>query len=227
MPSLAEFKSMPFEMQVPEKFQESFFADRHRIAKESLNYAEKHGGTDGNLTNLNDGTMLWGASTVEENYLLERIVASYKPTVVIEIGLYRGQTALTLNRALDRHCKNPHYFGFDISEASIEITHALLSRQTLKHQWDLHLEGFSGILPNGIRPDLVLIDGDHSFAGAARDLITSYNILNVPGVIAIHDIGPRIGDSRISHLESCFMMYFPSSLAPMWRFPGSTACVAI
>lgn len=64
MPSLADFKLMRFEMPIPEEFQESFFADRHRIAKEAANYALKHGGTDGNLTNLNDGTMLWGASTI-------------------------------------------------------------------------------------------------------------------------------------------------------------------
>ncbi len=180
---------MHFEMEVPEEFQDSFFADRHRISKQSGDYALKHQGTDGNLVDLNDGTMLWGASTVEENYLLEKVVASYKPAVVIEIGLYRGQTALTLNRALARHCQNARYFGFDISEASINITRALLEGQQYPHRWDLHLEGFSGSLPDGLHPDLVLIDGDHSFEGAARDLVASYNALNVPGVIAIHDIG--------------------------------------
>lgn len=189
MPSLDDFKFKCFEMQVPEEFQESFFADRHRIVKETANYALNHGKTDGNLTNLKDGTMLWGASTIEENYLLDEIVERYKPSVVVEIGLYRGQTALTLNRALDRHCKNARYFGFDISEASISITRALLSSQQFSHQCDLQLEGYCGILPDGLRPDFVLIDGDHSFAGAAQDLVTSYNLLNVPGVIAIHDIG--------------------------------------
>lgn len=103
--------------------------------------------------------------------------------------MYRGQTALTINRALNRHCQSARYFGFDISEASIDITHALLSSQHFSHQWDLHLQGYSGILTDGLRPDLVLIDGDHSFVGAAQVLITSYNLLNVPGVIAIHDIG--------------------------------------
>lgn len=189
MLSLSEFKSMRFEMPVPEEFQESFFADRHQIVEETGNYVLMHRGTDGNLTNLNDGKMLWGASTIEENYLLEQIVARYTPKVVVEIGLYRGQTSLTLNRALARYCENVHYFGFDISEASIDITRALLNRQRYSHQWDLHLESFSGTLPYGLSPDLVLIDGDHSFDGAALDLVSSYNILNVPGVIAIHDIG--------------------------------------
>jgi hypothetical protein len=189
MPSLADFKSMCFEMQVPEEFQKSFFADRHRIVKETANYALNHGGTDGTLTNLNDGTMLWGASTIEENYLLDEVVARYKPAVVVEIGLYRGQTALTLNRALDRHCQGARYFGFDISEASIDITNALLRSQQFSHQWDVQLQGYSGSLAEGLRPDLVLIDGDHSFVGAAQDLVTAYNLLNVPGVIAIHDIG--------------------------------------
>jgi hypothetical protein len=189
MQSLADFKLMRFEMQIPEDFQQNFFADRHRIVKEAANYALKHGGTDGNLINLNDGALLWGASTIEENYLLDEIVARYKPAVVVEIGLYRGQTALTLNRALERHCQSARYFGFDISESSIEITRALLSGQQFSHQWDLHIQGYSGILSDGLRPDLVLIDGDHSFIGAAQDLVTSYNMLNVPGMIAIHDIG--------------------------------------
>lgn len=189
MPSITDFKSKRFEMPIPEEFQDSFFADRRRISEASADYVRKHQGTDGNLTGLKDGTMLWGASTVEENYLLEQIVERYKPAVVIEIGLYRGQTALTLNRALARHCQNARYFGFDISEASIAITRALLESQKFPHRWDLRLEGFSGVLPEGLHPDFVLIDGDHSFAGAARDLVASYNLLNVPGVIAMHDIG--------------------------------------
>jgi predicted O-methyltransferase YrrM len=191
MLSLTKFKSMHYEMHVPEDFQESFFADRHRIVKETQNYIAKHQATDSNLTNrkLNAGSILWGASTIEENYLLEQIVASNKPAVVVEIGLYRGQTALTLNRALNRHCPNSHYFGFDIARASIDITNALLTSQNFSHQWDLNLEGFTGTLPHDLHPDLVLIDGDHSFAGAALDLVTSYNMINVPGVIAIHDIG--------------------------------------
>ena len=53
----------------------------------------------------------------------------------------------------------------------------------------MQLQGYSGSLAEGLRPDLVLIDGDHSFVGAAQDLVTAYNLLNVPGVIAIHDIG--------------------------------------
>ncbi len=180
---------MYFEMEVPEEFQDAFFADRHRVSKESGDYALQHQGTDGNLIDLNDGTLLWGASTIEENYLLEQIIASYKPSVVVEIGLYRGQTALTINRALNRHCQNARYFGFDISQASISITSALLKSQHFLHPWDLRLEGFGDSLPDGLRPDLVLIDGDHSFEGAARDLVAAYNLLNVPGVIAIHDIG--------------------------------------
>lgn len=187
VPSLSDFKSMRFEMSVPEDFQESFFADRYQIVKETANYARKHGETDGMRSY--DDNMLWGASTIEENYLLEEIVARYKPAVVVEIGLYRGQTALTLNRALDRHCHSARYFGFDISKSSIDITHALLSGQQFTHQWNLNLKGYTGILVDGLRPDLVFIDGDHSFVGAAKDLVTSYNLLNVPGVIAIHDIG--------------------------------------
>ncbi len=186
---LDSFVFDPFKMDIPHGFQDDFFSDRHKVVAATQKYSQAHGQTDGNLVGLKGGVLLWGASTIEENYLLEKLVEKSQPKVVVEIGLYRGQTALTLNRALQKHCRSSRYFGFDVSPAAVEITNSLLLAEDLKHPWKLALEAFRGTLPDNASPDLALIDGDHSYEGAARDLVGIYNLCQTGGLIAIHDIG--------------------------------------
>lgn len=189
-PFIEALRSKKYEWEIPDDFQDSFFRDRHLVVEETTAFAKRNEGrTDGNLTILDGGVLLWGASTIEENYLLDQLVAQAKAKVVVEIGLYRGQTALTPARALKKYSPSGRYFGFDISEASVEITNRLLQREGLGKMSKIHLSGFNPILLEGLAPDFVLIDGDHSFEGAARDLVASYNELAADGVIAMHDIG--------------------------------------
>ncbi len=47
-----------------------------------------------------------------------------------------------------------------------------------------------------MRPHFVFVDGDHSFAGAARDLVSCYNLME-RGIITMHDVGsPTWGFTR-------------------------------
>ena len=80
---------------------------------------------------------------------------------------------------------------------SIDMQHQSLPLidDSLEERW-LRLEGNSQkLLPKlaklSIQPDLIFIDGDHSYRGARLDFYNSLKLLAPNGTIIIHDINFR------------------------------------
>lgn len=187
---LEHFTRSPHHLDVPPEFIAQFFKDRRQIVAATRNYLRQRGrdleGIDHSLHI--SGTDLWGQSTIEENFALHSIVTLLKPRQTVEIGLFRGQTALTLNRAISGHAGG-NYTGIDIDADAINIVTEVLREATLSRTGQV-LQGDSAPLVSRLGPlDFAFIDGDHSWSGVVRDFVTVYNQLIPGGVIALHDVG--------------------------------------
>lgn len=157
---------------------------------------------------------------------------TFKPEVVIEIGVQRGATA---NSILSNSPWIKRYIGIDIPHGN-QTAHWVQSNEVPVCAGELasHDPRFELILrPNGSRdllPDdlpmanLILIDGDHSYQGAVYDTELARAIITDGGVIcwhdygngSIHDVTKLIDDinakenDTICHIEGgmiCFQIY--------------------
>ena len=190
---LSSFSSSSFHLDIPDWFVEQFFAQRRIITKVVEEYfdlarREVHQEIDNIL--LYDGITLFGQSTIEENYALHLLVELLRPKNVVEIGLFRGQTALTLNQALAR-VGSGSYKGIDISEETIQIVQLVLNKTGLERVAHLILGDSSENIANMGSIDFSFIDGDHNWPGVVYDVVGTYNKLEAGGVIAMHDVGTR------------------------------------
>jgi len=187
---LEELTKGAFALAVPEEFVARFMEGRRAIRAateheiraagrylEGTEYALKQGGNH-----------LWGQSTVEENFALTQIVEWLQPQGILEIGLFRGQTALTLHRA-QAAVKDWAYLGIDPDPVAISTTRAVLKKFGLGEKSQFTQETSRAGLENLPTIDFALIDGDHAYASVAADFAAVYNRLPVGGVVAMHDVG--------------------------------------
>lgn len=190
---LSSFSASPYCLEVPDWFVAQFFEQRRLIAETVKDYfvstrRATHQSIDLNL--LYDGTALFGQSTIEENFALYSIIQLLEPEKILEIGLFRGQTALTLNQALSKLGAGS-YIGIDISQETIEIVHNVLKKADLEGSAKLILSNSASAISHIQEVDFSFIDGDHNWPGVVSDVISIYNKLGSGGVIAMHDIGTR------------------------------------
>lgn len=186
---LEHFRLSPYRLEVPTDFVAQFFNDRRLIVTVAREHLRSHGlllkGVEHALRI--GGTDLWGQSTIEENFALHSIVSLLKPKQAVEIGLFRGQTAVTINRALTP--RDGRYTGIDIDADAIAIVETVLKRAELHGRAKL-LQGDSASLLNQLDSvDFAFIDGDHDWNGVVHDVAAVYNKLTPGGVIAMHDVG--------------------------------------
>ena len=188
---LSEYSASPFSIDVPEDFVTRFFDQRRLIAATTRAFYKskdrsEHDSID--LRLLHDGTDLWGQSTIEENFALHSIVHVLKPRRILEIGLFRGQTALTLNQSL-AELKGGDYVGVDISQDTLDIVTQVLANADLGQRARLVLGDSAEVMAAMPSVDLAFVDGDHSWPAVVRDVANVYNRQTAGGVIAMHDVG--------------------------------------
>jgi len=187
-----------YRLDVPPEFVARFFEDRRLINELTRAHLEKerkfadllHGATM--QIELQLGTHLFGFSTVEEHFALDSLVRVLKPRKIVEIGVFRGQTSLTMCRALSQSAGGGSLLGIDVDGAAVEIAREVLTACGLAPMFEFIAGHSNGIIHTVANADLIFIDGDHLFESAARDFVASYNILGEGGVIALHDVGSRV-----------------------------------
>jgi predicted O-methyltransferase YrrM len=182
--------SSPYGLQVPPEFTAQFFKDRRAIAAEAASYFDglKRTRSDAVDDVLHfDGTDIWGQSTLEENYALDQVVRLCGAKNALEIGLFRGQTASTITRALQP--QTGRYTGIDISDEALAIVTKVLGAAKLSERVELKLGDSAEIIDRLPAFDFALVDGDHHWPSVVRDVVGIYNKQKAGGVIAMHDIG--------------------------------------
>jgi len=116
--------------------------------------------------------------------VLERLISQAKPRVLVEIGVWRGDTAARMIRAAARHRADIRYWGFDLFEGMSdeilkrEISLAPLSQEEVSARLagleaEIHLiAGNSAhtLAVTDLPPvEFAFVDGGHSYETVAAD----------------------------------------------------------
>ncbi len=191
------FAQSPYRLDVDETFLERFLADRRCISSIARTFLEKH--SQSNLLKkancqleLQLGTHLFGLSTVEEHFALDLLIRTFKPRQVLEIGVFRGHTALTACRAMSQVSSKGQLTAIDIDSTATNIAKEVLMAMQLDGMATFVTGNSGDIVPTVPKPDFVFIDGDHDYEAAARDFVLTYNKAGAGALIAIHDTGSKV-----------------------------------
>jgi predicted O-methyltransferase YrrM len=119
------------------------------------------------------------------------------PVRFVEIGSFAGASLALTYMALKRMV--PRVAGFCVEPGTKpellevlrnigpEVTHLrLFSHDAVPH--------LARAFADGNRPELIFVDGDHSYEGVRRDILDYYPLLAPGGIIAFHDWLPPVND---------------------------------
>ena len=140
-----------------------------------------------------------------KRYVL-KYIRKYECVNILEIGVFNGNFAYRMLTTAKKISPSRHinYVGVDLFEANFSKTIAK-SEVSLTPKNKLHVEEYlkipgvsvslfegysSDILPNlvqGIKFDLIIIDGGHSYATVQNDFENSLNLLHQKGAIIFDD----------------------------------------
>lgn len=125
------------------------------------------------------------------------------PNTIIEVGVYEGYTTFWMSDFLTEHNKDikiyavdPHIGSSDLPEADFDFNkiksnfrHNLESNENKNVEYicKYSTDGLTDLINQGIKADLIYIDGDHKAGEVLTDLVLSWKLLNVGGVIICDD----------------------------------------
>jgi predicted O-methyltransferase YrrM len=116
-------------------------------------------------------------------------LAYFSPGPVLEIGTYRGKSAILMARALRDAGREESIVSLDVDVDSLRVAMSLARERGLAERLALArgtAEGLFRAFP-GMRPPFVFLDGDHSRRGVARDLRALRDRVPVEGLLLLHD----------------------------------------
>ncbi len=128
------------------------------------------------------------AGWLQESEILKLYQLAYKAEkCIVEVGCYAGKSTTVLACGARDSGKNVSLVSIDISPRY--ITHA---RKSVEHYARYPCTFLTGRACDVLEklpcaPDLVFIDGDHSYAGARNDLQTFRDRMCIGGILALHD----------------------------------------
>lgn len=135
-------------------------------------------------------------------YNLRHIVEQFgAPSCVVEIGCYYGKTTIEfvnnvvhLNPRLHYYAIDPYKDSLDVGE-DLEMVYNHITSYLQTYPYKDHItlmrqKSFDGLIElkqQGVRPQLIYIDGDHTASTVLGDLVLSFEILVSGGVIICDD----------------------------------------
>ena len=111
------------------------------------------------------------------------------PGPFLEIGTYRGKSAVVLCSALRDAGRDVEFYSLDIARDDLELARGTLAEWGLAHRVRLVHGSVTALfraLP-GFRPRFVFLDGDHSADGLGRDLAVLEPHVPEGALLLFHD----------------------------------------
>jgi predicted O-methyltransferase YrrM len=111
------------------------------------------------------------------------------PGPILEIGTYRGKSAILMAGALRDAGRQKSIVSLDVDSGALGIAMSLARERGLAERLALArgtAEGLFRAYP-GLRPRFVFLDGDHSRRGVARDLQALRDRVPAGGLLLLHD----------------------------------------
>lgn len=133
---------------------------------------------------------------------MSRIFNTYGcPNTIIEVGVYEGYTTFWMSDMLSQFNENlkiyavdPHVGSNDLTEVDFnEIkSNFVHNREANQHKNVEYVckhsaVGLVDLIKDGVKADLIYIDGDHRAGEVLTDLVLSWQLLNVGGIIMCDD----------------------------------------
>jgi predicted O-methyltransferase YrrM len=123
------------------------------------------------------------------------------PSAIIEVGAYEGYTTFWLSDILTEHNKDLKIYAVDPHVGSIELTdvnfNEIQSNFTHNLNANIHKnveyvqkfskDGLVDLINKGVKAELIYIDGDHRASTVLTDLVLSWELLKLGGVIICDD----------------------------------------
>jgi predicted O-methyltransferase YrrM len=115
---------------------------------------------------------------------------------ILEIGVYRGRSAVVSLLGSIASNKSPKYYGVDISEPDLKIAKEVLTKFALINYANFFLGNIEQFLKvNKIKPTMVFVDGDHSYEQVKKDLETILPYLSRETPVLCHDYVDPLNDT--------------------------------
>jgi len=134
---------------------------------------------------------------------LQSLVGLYgAPRTVVEIGCFEGYTTFNLttqmaktNPAYQHYAIDPHAGSADLPEDVVDEAGELFRSNlevfeycnNVEYVRDTSWNALLKLLHRGVKADLIYIDGDHRAETVLKDLVLSFELLEVGGVILCDD----------------------------------------
>lgn len=151
------------------------------------------------ILNVISGPFYWPSSwptslDPESGELLYGLVRLLKPEIAVEIGTFKGYSAICIGQALEDNKKGKLY---TMDPAELEIVKIAIRKSGLKNRIEYITDFSTNFIPkmNFKKIDLAMIDGDHSYKAVKKDFELVKNSIPSGGIIIFHDTiwfeGPR------------------------------------
>jgi predicted O-methyltransferase YrrM len=124
------------------------------------------------------------------------------PSTTIEIGTYYGMTSVWMAELIAPHNPDYHHYTIDPHSTSVEmgddfdeVHRSFLHNKSVceygNHITHLHKNSFDALIElrnQGVKPQFIFIDGDHTASTVLSDLVLSFEMLPSGGVILCDDV---------------------------------------
>lgn len=123
------------------------------------------------------------------------------PNTIVEVGVYEGYTTFWMSDILSNHnsdlkiyAVDPHVGSNDLTEVDFNeikgnFCHNLEANENknVEYVCKYSVDGLTDLIKDGVKADLIYIDGDHRAGEVLTDLVLSWKLLNVGGIIMCDD----------------------------------------
>jgi cephalosporin hydroxylase len=123
------------------------------------------------------------------------------PKTIVEVGVYEGYTTFWFSSTLAEHNKDLKIYAIDPHVGSNDLTDVDFNfiRDNFCYNLEVnkdknveYLQKFSSealvdLIKENVKADLIYIDGDHRASTVLSDLVLSWHLLNIGGVIICDD----------------------------------------
>lgn len=125
-----------------------------------------------------------GSSSFEKHVLMLGLIMNLEAKLVYEIGFNTGTMAAPVCALLEE--RGGQFVGFEILETLKPIVDLFVAEfpNTFKMIWGNSAETLPAF---GGTPDIVFVDGDHSYNGAIIDMKNALTLLRPGGLLVIDD----------------------------------------
>jgi len=123
------------------------------------------------------------------------------PSTIIEVGVYEGYTTFWMSDvlaghnsdlkiyAVDPHIGSNDLDGVDFNKIKENFCYNLEANtnKNVEYVCKYSSDGLTDLIKSGVKADFIYIDGDHRAGEVLTDLVMSWKLLNVGGVIMCDD----------------------------------------